>query len=77
VNSLNAFGWRDPSKPAPGASLTLILACELGDEVAAKRFSEAAERANEPRFFGEHSDDRQSVFSDFYQLPRQWAFRGR
>lgn len=67
--AVNAFGWRDPSKPAPAASLTLILARELGDEVAAKRFSEAAERANEPRFFGEHSEK----FGWFFRLNEPYA----
>ncbi len=52
----NALGWRNPSRPAPSASLALILARELGDDAAATRMSAAAERANDPRFFGEHNE---------------------
>src|SRR5258705_4169761 len=52
----NALGWRNPSRPAAANSLPLILARELGDDAVAARMSAAAERANEPRFFGANAE---------------------
>jgi hypothetical protein len=52
----NALGWRNPNRPAPANSLPLILAREFGDDAAAARMSAAAERANEPRFFGTNTE---------------------
>ena len=54
--SANAFGWRNPNTPARANATGLLLARELGDDVAVARLSAAAEREYEPRFFGEHQE---------------------
>lgn len=52
----NAQGWRDPRKEIQPNNLGLVMAKALGDYTAAARLSAAAERASEPRWFGEDSD---------------------
>jgi hypothetical protein len=52
----NALGWRNPNTPVRANATGLLLARELGDDVAVARLSAAAEREYEPRFFGEHQE---------------------
>lgn len=52
----NALGWRNPNAPVRANATGLLLARELGDDVAVARLSAAAEREYEPRFFGEHQE---------------------
>ena len=54
--SANAAGWNNPRVPARPSSAGLLMARELGDETAIVRLSAAAERAYEPRFFGDHDE---------------------
>ena len=54
--SANAAGWNNPRVPARPSSAGLLMARELGDETAVVRLSAAAERAYEPRFFGDHDE---------------------
>ena len=50
------LGWRNPRVPVQVNPLGLILARELGDDVAVARLSAAAERQYEPKFFGKDED---------------------
>ena len=52
----NALGWRDPRQEIRPSVYGLILAKALGDHTAVARLSAAADRAYEPRFFGEDMD---------------------
>ena len=52
----NAQGWRDPTREIQPSPLGLAVAKALGDHTAVARLSAAAERANEPRWFGEDRD---------------------
>ena len=52
----NAQGWRDPKREIRPSSQGLVLAKALGDHTAVARLSAAAERDNEPRWFGEDMD---------------------
>jgi len=52
----NAQGWRDPRREIRPSASGLTLAKALGDHTAVARLSAAAERYNEPRFFGEDMD---------------------
>ena len=54
--SANAAGWSNSRVPARPNSTGLLMAREMGDETAIARLSAAAERAYEPRFFGEHDE---------------------
>ena len=55
-SAANAAGWSNPRVPARASSTGLLMAREMGDETAIIRLSAAAERAYEPRFFGEHDE---------------------
>jgi Linalool dehydratase/isomerase len=48
----NAAGWRNPNAQIRANTNGLLLARELGDTAVADRLRAAAERENEPRFFG-------------------------
>jgi len=52
----NAQGWRDPKREIQPSVRGLILAKALGDHTAVARLSAAAERDNDPRWFGENMD---------------------
>ncbi|MCH7933641.1 MAG: twin-arginine translocation signal domain-containing protein [Gemmatimonadetes bacterium] len=54
--SANAAGWNNPRVPVRASSTGLLMAREMGDETAILRLSAAAERAYEPRFFGDHGE---------------------
>ena len=73
----NAQGWRDPTREIPPnqhhdqratAALGLVLAKALGDHTAVARLSAAAERDNEPRWFGEDTDK----FGWWFNLDEPW-----
>ena len=55
-SAANAQGWRDPKREIRPSASGLTLAKALGDHTAVARLSAAAERASEPRFFGEDMD---------------------
>lgn len=52
----NAAGWRDPKREIRPSANGLTMAKALGDHTAVARLSAAAERASEPKFFGEDMD---------------------
>tara|TARA_B100001123_G_scaffold211978_1_gene239416 strand:+ start:1370 stop:3208 length:1839 start_codon:yes stop_codon:yes gene_type:complete len=52
----NALGWRDPRREIGPDPLGLVVAKALGDHTAAARLSAAAERDNEPLWFGDDGD---------------------
>lgn len=52
----NAQGWRDPRREIAPSTYGLSMAKALGDHAVAARLSAAAERNNEPRWFGENGD---------------------
>jgi hypothetical protein len=60
----NALGWRKPNAQVRANATGLVLARELGDDVAAANLSAAAEREYEPKYFGEH----QEQFGWFFNL---------
>jgi len=66
----NALGWRGPNAALPPSSIPLILAREFGDEDVAKRIRAAAERTNEPRFFGDQNERFGWFFHENEPYPR-------
>lgn len=52
----NSAGWRDPKREIRPSASGLSMAKALGDHTAVARLSAAAERYNEPKFFGEDMD---------------------
>jgi len=52
----NALGWRGPNAQVAANSTGLVMARELGDDVAYERLRAAAEREYEPKLFGEHQE---------------------
>ena len=52
----NASGWRDPKRQIQPSAIGLVMAKALGDHTVASRLSAAAERAFEPKWFGEDMD---------------------
>lgn len=63
-----AQGWRDPARDIAPSALGLVMAQALGDHAAAERLRAAAERAFEPRWFGENMDR----FGWWFQLGEPW-----
>ena len=55
-NAANSSGWRDPKRQIAPSAQGLTMAKALGDHTAVARLSAAAERSNEPKFFGEDMD---------------------
>lgn len=55
-NVANTAGWRDPKRQIAPSAQGLTMARALGDHTAVARLSAAAERASEPKFFGEDMD---------------------
>ncbi len=55
-SAANALGWRDPRQEIRPSSQGLAIARSLGDNTVADRLSAAAERDNEPKFFGDNMD---------------------
>ena len=64
----NAMGWRNPTQEIPPNPLGLTLAKALGDHTAVARLGAAAERDNEPRWFGEDMDE----FGWWFNLDEPW-----
>ena len=55
-NVANTSGWRNPAQEIRPSANGLTIARALGDHAVAERLSAAAERASEPKFFGEEMD---------------------
>ena len=52
----NALGWNDPRVPVRPDPTGLLLAREFGDHTAVARLTAAAERAFDPRYFGDDNE---------------------
>jgi hypothetical protein len=66
----NALGWRNAAGNVRANTTGLVMAREMGDDVAYKRLREAAEREYEPRFFGEHQEQFGWFFNNKEGFPR-------
>jgi hypothetical protein len=66
----NALGFRNVTGAATANTTGLVMAREMGDAVAYKRLSEAAERQFEPRFFGDHQEKFGWFFNNQEAFPR-------
>jgi hypothetical protein len=66
----NAAGWRTGTGDVRANSNGLVMARELGDDVAYARLSAAAEREYEPKFFGEHQEQFGWFFNNKEGFPR-------
>jgi hypothetical protein len=65
-----ALGWRSAASEVRANSNGLILAKELGDDLAYQRLRAAAERENDPRVFGEQDEQFGWFFSNKEGFPR-------
>jgi hypothetical protein len=66
----NTFGWRNGTGDVRANSTGLVMAKELGDDVAYERLRAAAEREYEPKFFGEHQEQFGWFFNNKEGFPR-------
>jgi len=66
----NALGWRSGTDDIRGNPTGLVMAKELGDDVAYRRLSSAAEREFEPKVFGEHREQFGWFFNNKEGFPR-------
>jgi Linalool dehydratase/isomerase len=66
----NTFGWRNGTGDIRANSTGLVMARELGDDVAYERLRAAAEREYEPKFFGEHQEQFGWFFNNKEGFPR-------
>jgi Linalool dehydratase/isomerase len=66
----NALGWRNATANVRANTTGLVMAREMGDDVAYKRLREAAEREYDPRFFGEHQEQFGWFFNNKEGFPR-------
>jgi linalool dehydratase/isomerase-like protein len=66
----NASGWRSASGEVRANTTGLVLAREMGDDVAYERLRAAAEREYEPKFFGEHQEHFGWFFNTREGFPR-------
>jgi hypothetical protein len=66
----NTFGWRSGTGDVRANSTGLVMARELGDDVAYERLRAAAEREYEPRFFGDHQEQFGWFFNNKEGFPR-------
>ena len=66
----NASGWRNASGEVRGNTTGLVMAREMGDDVAYERLRAAAEREYEPKFFGEHQEQFGWFFNNKEGFPR-------
>lgn len=64
----NAAGWRDSKRQIQADTSGLIMARALGDHTAVARLSAAAERAFEPKWFGDDMDR----FGWWFNLGEPW-----
>ena len=63
-------GWRNGTGDVRANTTGLVMAKELGDEVAYQRLRAAAEREYEPRVFGEHQEQFGWFFNNKEGFPR-------
>ncbi len=66
----NALGWRTGSGDIRANTTGLVMAKEMGDDVAYERLRAAAEREYEPRVFGEHQEQFGWFFNNKEGFPR-------
>lgn len=66
----NALGWRSGAGEVRANSTGLVMAKELGDDVAYGRLRAAAEREYEPKVFGEHQEQFGWFFNNKEGFPR-------
>ena len=66
----NALGWRAATGDVRANSTGLVMAKELGDDVAYERLRAAAEREYEPKVFGEHQEQFGWFFNNKEGFPR-------
>jgi len=66
----NALGWRTGTNDIRGNPTGLVMAKELGDDVAYRRLSAAADREFEPKVFGEHQEQFGWFFNNKEGFPR-------
>jgi hypothetical protein len=66
----NALGWRNATGTLRANTTGLVMAKEMGDDVAYQRLRDAAEREYEPRFFGEHQEQFGWFFNNKEGFPR-------
>jgi hypothetical protein len=66
----DALGWRTGTGDIRGNTTGMVMAKEMGDDVAYRRLSAAAEREYEPRFFGEHQEQFGWFFNNKEAFPR-------
>ena len=66
----NALGFRDPTGEVRANTTGLVMAKEMGDDVAYARLRDAAERQYEPKFFGEHQEQFGWFFNNKEGFPR-------
>jgi hypothetical protein len=66
----NASGWRTGTGDIRANTTGLVMARELGDDVAYARLRAAAEREYEPRVFGEHQEQFGWFFNNKEGFPR-------
>jgi Linalool dehydratase/isomerase len=66
----NASGWRNATGEVRANTTGLVMAREMGDDVAYQRLRAAAEREYEPRFFGEHQERFGWFFNNKEGFPR-------
>ncbi len=67
-SAANASGWRDPRQQIGPSATGLAIAKSLGDHTVVARLSAAAERASEPRFFGDDNEK----FGWWFNLGEPW-----
>lgn len=66
----NTFGWRTGTGDVRANPTGLVMAKELGDDVAYERLRAAAEREFEPKVFGEHQEQFGWFFNNKEGFPR-------
>ncbi len=66
----NALGWRGAVGDVRANTTGLVMAKEVGDDVAYGRLRAAAEREYEPKFFGEHREQFGWFFNNKEGFPR-------
>jgi linalool dehydratase/isomerase-like protein len=66
----NALGWRNGTGDVRANTTGLVMAREMGDDVAYERLRAAAEREYEPRFFGDHQEQFGWFFNNKEGFPR-------
>jgi Linalool dehydratase/isomerase len=66
----NALGWRNATGDVRASTTGLVMAREMGDDVAYERLRAAAEREYEPKFFGQHQEQFGWFFNNKEGFPR-------